>query len=114
MTIPGFKRIISEFDETVFGIQKNQLDQLRYYFTHSHKFYVLREALDVDLSYEIDHKQSKFISKENSLILRAGREGSKWKVKFEGTQRKNLIDPYSSREYLKNEIMLNYKQSVGL
>ena len=22
----GFKRIISEFDETVFGIQKNQLD----------------------------------------------------------------------------------------
>lgn len=70
--------------------------------------------MDVDLSYEIDHKQAKFISKEKSLILKAGFEGSKWKLKFDGTQRKNLIDPYSSREYLKNETMLNYKQSVGV
>lgn len=33
----------------------------------------------------MDHKQQKFISKENSLILKAGLEGSKWKLKLEGT-----------------------------
>lgn len=68
-----------------------------------------RGNIDVDLSLETDHKQSKFITKENSIIFRVGPEESKWKLKLEGTQRKNLIDPHSSREYLRDETMTTYK-----
>lgn len=105
--------MLSEHDETVFGIQKNSLDQLRRYFTHSHKFFILNDSYDTEFSYEYDHKQSKFIAKEKSLIFKVGPSGSNWKLKFDGTQRKNLIDKYSSKEYLTEEIMLSYKQSIG-
>ena len=37
----GFRRLLTDFDETVFGIQKNQdFDQLRQYFTHTQVFHV--------------------------------------------------------------------------
>lgn len=69
----------------MFGIQKNQLDQLRKYFTHSHKFLINNSFWDFEISYETDHKQQKFISKEKSLILKISPEDSHWKLKLEGT-----------------------------
>jgi len=53
---------------------------------------VNNDSYDAELSYEYDHKQTKFISKEKSLILRLGKSDSNWKVKFDTTHRKNLID----------------------
>jgi hypothetical protein len=35
-------------------------------------------------------------------------------LRFEGTKRKNRMDYYASREYLKEETMHNHKQSIGL
>ncbi|CDW88002.1 UNKNOWN [Stylonychia lemnae] len=110
----GLRRILSDHDETTFGIQKNSLDQLRRYFTHTHTFFVDNQSYDAELSYEYDHKQSKFISKEKSLIMKLGKSDSNWKLKLDTTHRKNLIDKFSSKEYLKDEIMLSEKQSIGL
>eukprot|EP00347_Sterkiella_histriomuscorum_P010486 403376097 len=108
------RRLLSDFDETIFGIQKNQMDQLRRYFTHSTTFLVNNHAFDTSFSYEYDIKQSKFIAKEKSFIFKIGPSGSNWKLKFDATQRKNLIDRFSSKEFLREEIMLSYKQSIGL
>ena len=41
--------------------------------------------------------------------MKIGPLGSNWRVKFDSTQRKNLIDTYSSKEYLKNDILLSHK-----
>ena len=39
---------------------------------------------------------------------------SHWSVTFENTLRKNIIEKYSSREFIKNETMHTVKQSVAL
>ena len=46
--------------------------------------------------------------------MRLGPKASPWRLKLEGTRRKNITDYYASREYLQNETMITYKESVGL
>lgn len=55
-----------------------------------------------------------FLSKERSYQVRLGPEGSKWRLKLENTRRKNAIDTFASREFLRDETMVTYKSSVGL
>jgi hypothetical protein len=69
---------------------------------------------DAELGYEVDTRQSKFISREASYTLRTGEVGSPWKLRFENTFRKNVIDSFASHKYLKDEIMPTWKQSVGV
>lgn len=69
---------------------------------------------DASFTYEVDHKQSKFLAKEKSYILKLGPESSNWRFKLESTRRKNCIEHYSSREFLENESVHTYKQSLGL
>ena len=54
------------------------------------------------------------MSREASYTLRAGEVGSPWRLRFENTFRKNMIDSFASHEYLKNEIMPTWKQAIGL
>ena len=63
---------------------------------------------------EVDTKMSKFQADERSIIFKAGPLASKWRLKLETTRRKNAIDNFASREYLKDEIMPTHKHSVGL
>ena len=103
---------------TTFGIQKNQVDQLRKYFTHTQIFVIPNNHEEIEyeaeFGYEVDTRQSKFMSNESSFTLRTGEVGSPWKLRFENTFRKNVIDSFASHEYLRDEIMPTYKQAVGL
>lgn len=114
------KKLFNEFDNTVFGVQKNQIDQLRYYFTHNHVFFLPKttftesEPWDAEFQFDLDHKQSKFLSRERNVVLRLGPQASPWRLKFEGAMRKNITDYYASREFIKNETLISYKESLGL
>ena len=101
-------------DETVFGVQKNQIDKLRYYLTHKDVLKAKGHEIEVETALEIDHKVSKFLALEKSLMMKFGLLGSKWRFKLDHTLRKNMIDQFQSREFLRDEIMMTYKQSIGL
>jgi hypothetical protein len=64
---------------------------------------------DASITYEQDHKHSKFLTKEDSLILKVGPQDSYWRFKFENTRRKNIIDHYQSLHFLKHETMPTFK-----
>jgi hypothetical protein len=64
--------------------------------------------------FEIDHKVSKFLANENSWITKLNFSNSNWKLKLDFTTRKNMIDQFQSKEFIKNESMLTKKQSIGL
>ena len=51
---------------------------------------------------------------ERSYIMKLGPQGSKWRFKLESTRRKNAIDNFASREYLRDETMTTHKHAVGL
>jgi hypothetical protein len=69
---------------------------------------------DAELGFEVDTKQSKFLAQERSYTLKVGPQGSKWRFRLENTRRKNAIDNYASREYLRDETMPTYKHSLAL
>jgi hypothetical protein len=69
---------------------------------------------EAELGYEVDTRQAKFSSQEESYTLRMGEVGSPWKLRFENNFRKNYIDRFASHEYLRDEIMPSWKQSAGL
>ena len=51
---------------------------------------------------------------ERSYIMKVGPQGSKWRLKVETTRRKNAIDNFASREYLRDETMTTHKHALGL
>lgn len=53
------------------------------------------------------------MTKERSFIFKAGQKESPIRLKLETTRRKNAIDTFASREYLREEVMPTYKHSVG-
>ena len=64
---------------------------------------------EAEFGYEVDTRESKFKSREQSFTLRTGAVGSPWRLRFENTFRRNVIDSFASHEYLKDEIMPTYK-----
>jgi hypothetical protein len=76
--------------------------------------YIEKRDWEINYGFEYDHKESKFLSREKSHTLSIGPADSKWSVKFEHAARKNIIEKYSSREFIKNESLNTVKQSIGL
>lgn len=72
------------------------------------------EVYDAEISFEEETKQAKFMTKERSFIFKAGQKDSPFRLKLETTRRKNAIDSFASREYLRDETMPTYKHSVGV
>ena len=77
---------------------------MHYWVTHSLPILIktknYNRLWDTSLSYEIDNKSLKYLSRERSLVLRAAPEGSGLSFKAESTFRKNVIDQYASRRYI--------------
>lgn len=66
------------------------------------------------MNYEKDLKQNKFLSRENSLILRLNHTDWPFTLKLESTKRKNFFDYYASKELLHDELLPTTKNSVAL
>ncbi|TNV80343.1 hypothetical protein FGO68_gene16447 [Halteria grandinella] len=47
-------------------------------------------------------------------IFKTGQKDSPFRLKFETTRRKNALDTFASREYLRDETMPTHKHSIGL
>lgn len=69
---------------------------------------------DTSLSYEIDNKSLKYLSRERSLVFRAVPNMSYWSFKAESTFRKNVVDQYASKKYIINDSLASIKTSVGV
>jgi hypothetical protein len=95
-------------------LQKSALDSRRAYFTHNQVVKVFNRKWEGELALESDVKQTKFCTRESSLLLKLGPQASKWRLKLEASRRKNAFEHFASREYLRDETMPTYKHSVGL
>lgn len=69
---------------------------------------------NTSLSYEIDNKSFKYLSRERSLVFRAQEEDSPWGLKAEITHRKNIVDQYASRKFIMNDSQASVKKSIGV
>ena len=69
---------------------------------------------DTSLSYEIDNKSLKYMSRERALVLRAAPEGSNWSFKAESTFRKNVVDQYASRRRIIHDSLASVKNAFGI
>ena len=72
------------------------------------------QTWNTSVSYEIDNKSLKYLSRERSLVFRATPEGSSWSVKAESTFRKNVVDQYASRKFIINDSLSSTKTAVGV
>ena len=106
----------------------NQYKQMHYWVTHNlplfsdknrTPFGAKQKIWDTSLSYEIDNKSQKYLSRERSLVYRAtpiANDGSPLPVTFkaESTFRKNVVDQYASKKYIINDSLASIKTSVGM
>lgn len=103
----GFKRVLNAVDQIQIGAKRNSFHNMRYWFTYNNpiSFYLPRslqkfssnppglpESWQTSLSYEVDNKSNKFLSREHSLVFRAQNEGSPLSFEAESTFRKNMVD----------------------
>lgn len=103
-------RIFSPKDNLEIGTTRNQFDQMHYWLTHH---YPLSWA-NCSMSYEIDNKHLKFITRERSLVFRFSPHNALWNLRLESVFRKNLVDQYSSRKYILNDSLPSVKNSIGI
>ena len=89
-------RIINMKDKLNVGMKRNEFGYMRYWMTHSQPF----EKGDASLTYEIDNKSTKFLSREKGLRWRFSPYNASWSTFLEYTQRKNTIDKYASRHFI--------------
>ena len=108
------KRLFTDLDFTQIGIKLNQYHEFREFISHKQILKFFNKEWIIDYTFEYDHKESKFLSRERSNVLSIGPSNSYWSVKFENTMRKNIIEKYSSRDFIRNESMHSLKQSVAL
>lgn len=66
------------------------------------------------LSYELDNKSSKYLSRERSIVFRAQPTDSPWAYRAESNFRKNIIDQYASRKFILNDSQASEKFSLGV
>mmetsp|Transcript_38249 Transcript_38249/g.36605 ORF Transcript_38249/g.36605 Transcript_38249/m.36605 type:complete len:138 (+) Transcript_38249:182-595(+) len=113
-------------DQMKVGITFNQYHDIRQFLDYSYIFqfpslHINRQALverpvdwEFNYNFEMDHKESKFLSRERAHVVTLGPRESSWSLKLESITRKNIIDKYSSREYIKNETLPTHKYSAAL
>ena len=68
---------------------------------------------NLNLTYEIDNKHYKYLSREKSLALSAQPEELPWNFKLERSSRTNIVDRYASRKYIINDTLPSQKISLG-
>jgi hypothetical protein len=97
-------RIMSMKDNFTVGVTRNNFNQMHYWFTHSFPLLVglkkNKKLWNTSVSYEVDNKHLKYLSRERSLIFRAQPDNSALSFKLESTFRKNLVDQYASRKFI--------------
>jgi len=66
------KRIVNESDKVNVGMKRNEFGYMRYWMTHSYPFknFLYKWEGDSALTYEIDNKSTKFLSREKGLKWR--------------------------------------------
>ena len=104
------KRIVKQDDNLQIGVKCNQYNEMHYWMTHTMPLF----KWNTSLSYEIDTKSLKYLSRERSLVLRASPSDSPWTLKAESTFRKNVVDQYASRKYIINDSLASVKTSLGV
>ena len=83
---------------------------MHYWLTHT----LPLKNWNTSLSYEIDNKSLKYLSRERSLVFRAIPDFCNWSFKAESTFRKNVVDQYASKKYIINDSLASIKTSIGL
>jgi len=72
------------------------------------------QSYELELQYELDTKQAKFLSRERQLVARFGMTDSPWRLKAESVLRKNQFDHYASKEFIENELLHSRKYALGI
>jgi len=100
------------------GITRNNFNQMHYWCTHSFPLLVgpknNKRLWNTSVSYEVDNKHLKYLSRERSLIFRATPDNMPVSFKLESTFRKNLVDQYASREFILNDSLPSIKNAIGI
>lgn len=121
------KNVIKNEDFLKFAFNMNQQKEKAYSFTFMqpfstsflpdvllHEAAILPTKLEASYSFEIDTKQTKYESREQSHSLLLSSPDSPWSLRFEGVVRKNKIDRDASKYFLLNESLPSAKFSTTI
>lgn len=100
------KELFNKFSETTVGWNNQETGNTRYYCTNKvpldwrHPFF---GQVSLMTQYEIDHKKTKFDSKEHILSAELQSE-TPWSLRLEQAKRANYFGLASSRKFLETEV----------